>query len=471
MSFIGIDLGTSFIKGAVLDLEARQLRHIRRLPFPRQLPSADPLLCEFDPDQILAVVRDFINELSLCAPDCTGIVMCTQMHGMILINQRGEARSNCLTWRDQRGLSPHPSGEGSYFDVMTRRISAQHRRELGNELLSGVTSCFLFWLAEQGKLEAGLIPVTMPDFVLSTLSGCPPSTDLTNAASHGLLNLATREWHHGVIEELGLSRLRWPTLRRQGDVVGHLPLGGAKVPCYAPVGDFQCALVGSLLGPEEVSLNISTGSQVSRLTSGLSLGNYQTRPFFDGMFLNTFTHIPAGRSLTLLVELLGELAAAEGVTLRDPWAYIAREANQIGETELAIDLNFFGGRYGTEGAISHIKGENLKVGHVFRAAFESMAENYYKLALRIWPERGWQNLVFSGGLASKLEVLRRVIRQKFQSDFRMAPCAEDTLLGLLVLAMAFSGRAASVKVAMRELRTSQPEFPKSDVISTATPLI
>jgi sugar (pentulose or hexulose) kinase len=332
MSFIGIDLGTSFIKGAVLDLETRQLRHIRRPPFPDRLPNADPRLCEFDPGAILADVGEFHHELSLCAPDCAGIVMCTQMHGMVLMNERGEVRFNCLTWRDQRGSWPHPSGTRSYFDAITRRIRAQRRRELGNELLSGVPSCFLFWLAEQGKLEAVLIPVAMPDFVLSILSGSPPSTDLTNAMSHGLLNLETLDWHHGVIEELGLSRLRWPTLRKQGEVVGHLPLGGAKVPGYAPVGDCQCALVGSLLGPEEASLNISTGSQVSRLTSELSLGDYQTRPFFDGMFLNTFTHNPAGRSLSLLVDWLSELATAEGVALNDPWTYIACETAQVAET-------------------------------------------------------------------------------------------------------------------------------------------
>jgi len=34
MSFIGIDLGTSFIKVAVLNTESRRLEHIRRTPFP-----------------------------------------------------------------------------------------------------------------------------------------------------------------------------------------------------------------------------------------------------------------------------------------------------------------------------------------------------------------------------------------------------------------------------------------------------
>ncbi len=63
MSFSGIDLGTSFIKGAVLDLDDLEIRHIQRLPFPNRLASPNPLFCEFDPDQIVSAVRNFIGEL------------------------------------------------------------------------------------------------------------------------------------------------------------------------------------------------------------------------------------------------------------------------------------------------------------------------------------------------------------------------------------------------------------------------
>ncbi len=49
MSFIALDLGTSFIKGAVLDLDALRLDHIQRAPFPDPLPNLPPLFCEIDP--------------------------------------------------------------------------------------------------------------------------------------------------------------------------------------------------------------------------------------------------------------------------------------------------------------------------------------------------------------------------------------------------------------------------------------
>ena len=456
MSFIGIDLGTTFIKGAVLHLDSRRLEQVRRAPFPPPLANANPLLCEVDPAAILTAVRALVAELAPHAPDCDGIVMCSQMHGMVLMNGRGEVESNCVTWRDQRALMPHASGEGSYFEVLTRRLDPRQVRQLGNELDPGRPLCYLFWFSEQGKLAPGLWPVSVPDFVLSALCGSAPGAELTNAAAYSALNLETSSWHEEVIERLGLAHLRWPALRRQGEVAGYFHVNGKPVPFYSPVGDYQCALVGALFDAEELSLNIATGSQISRLMPGLTLGDYQTRPFFDGQFLITFTGLPAGRSLNVLVDLLCEVAKAQGVELPDPWKWIAQAAAEAPDTELDVDLNFFGPPRLGRGQITNIRGSNLTAGQLFRAAFTHMADGNFEFALRLWPERAWKNLLFSGGLACKLEVLREAIQKRFATGYRITPFDEDTLFGLLILASAFSGRAHSVGELIQHIRGSLP---------------
>jgi xylulokinase len=454
MSFIGIDLGTSFIKGAVLNPETRELHCVRRTAFPPQLENTAPLACEFDPHAILAAVRALIAEIAPHAPNCEGIVMCGQMHGMVLVNGRGETKSNCVTWCDQRVLMPHPSGVGSYYQVLTRRIDPQHVKQLGNELDPGRPLSYLFWFREQGQLDAGLTPVSLPDFVLSVLCASAPGVEITNAGAYGALNLETLGWHEGVLEDLGLDNLRWPALREPGEVVGHVDVQGRQVPCYTPVGDYQCALVGALLGAEEVSLNIATGSQVSLMMTGLTLGDYQTRPFFEGKFLNTFTYPPGGRALNVIVDLLCHLARSQGLDLKCPWEAIARAAEEVTDTDLEVDLNFFPTPRGDRGRIANIRGDNLTLGHLFRAAFKNMADIFYDCAVRLSPEKSWRSLVFSGGLACKLEVLRRVIQQRFAARCRITPREEDTLYGLLILASVFSGRARSVEELTRELRAA-----------------
>ena len=456
MSFLGIDLGTSFIKGAVLNLDARRLEYSRRAPFPPPLANANPLFCEVDPSAILNAVRALMADLAAHVPDCEGIVMCTQMHGMVLMDGRGEAQSNCVTWRDQRALMPHPSGQGSYFEVLTRRLDPWQVRQLGNELDPGRPLCYLFWLKEQGKLAPGVSPVSVADFVLSALCGCAPGAELTNAAAYSALNLETSTWHDAVIERLGLDRLRWPDLRGQDEIVGRVKIKGKPVPCYAPVGDYQCALAGALFSAEELSLNIATGAQISRLVPALTLGEYQTRPFFDGRFLITFTGLPAGRSLNVLLELLCELAKAEGVPLQDPWKWIAQAVASVPDSDLEVDLNFFGPPHLGQGQITHIRGSNLTVGQLFRAAFKHMAESNYSAALRLWPEAGWENLLFSGGLLGKLEALREAIQRRFAIGYRIAPSAEDTLFGLLILASAFTGKGESVAEYIQHMRGTIP---------------
>ena len=448
MSFIAIDLGTSFIKGAVLDLDNLRLSHIQRTPFPDPLPGLPPLHKEFSPQAVLAAAQQVFQALLPFAADCEGLVMCSQMHGLVFTTAKGEPRSTLTTWQDQRVLEPHPSGKGTYFDVMVARLTPAEIRALGNELRPGQPVGVLFWLAEHHQLPApDLVLASMPDFVLAHICETIPLTETTHAMSHGVLNLETLGWHTGVISHLGLDGLRWPQIVPHGTVVGEFKVGSKSLPCYTPVGDYQCALTGALLDYGELSLNISTGSQVSLLKPQAEFGNFQTRPFFDGRFLNGITHIPAGRSLSLLVKLLSELPAAQGIELQDPWPYITQAAAAVSDPHLRANLAFFNSSCGDHGEITNLREEEMTVGHLFRAAFQNMADNYSASALRVSPDKAWQRLVFSGGLAQKIPVLRQLICERFQVDYRLCPTSEDTLLGLMALALVFSRRQPTVQQA------------------------
>jgi len=445
MRFIGLDLGSSFLKGAVLELDALGLRHLERLPFPEAIRGLKPAFREFDPADVLVAVRSLLERLLRHAPDAEGIVMCNQLHGLVFTTEAGRAASAFINWQDQRALQPLPGGGGSYFDEVNRRVTREERRQLGNEPRPGVPLCFLFWLAQNDALPAEpLFAASLPAFVVANLCGAPPKTDVTNACGYGALNVQSLDWHRPVIEKLGLARVRWPDIVSQGAVVGEYRVGARNLPVFAPAGDFQCSQVGALLDEGELSVNISTGSAVIEVARGCEFGDFQTRPWFDGRFLKTITHIPGGRALSALIRLLTELAAAQGLALRDPWDYILAEAAKVESTDLRVDPAFYFGAMGDHGALTNVREENLTVGHLFRAAFEGMADNYARCALRVAPAKDWARLVFSGGVALKTALLRRLICERLGQAHRLAASDEDTLLGLLVLSLAFSGRFASL---------------------------
>lgn len=453
MRFVGIDLGSSFIKGAVLDLDTLAIGHVERLPFPEPISGLNPAFREFDPGQIVAVTRALLDRLLRHAPDAAGFVMCSQLHGMVLTTDDGRAVSNAINWQDQRALQPFPGEPGSYFDEINRRLSPEQRRQLGNEPRPGVPLCFLFWLARNHLLPAKpAVVASLSNFVVANLCGCPVKSDVTNAFAHGALNVETPDWHRSVIEHLGLDLVQWPEIVPQGTVVGEYRVGSRSLPSFAPVGDYHCSQVGTFLEDGEMSVNISTGSAVIQLARGREFGDFQTRPWFDGRFLKTITHIPAGRALNALVRLLSELAEAQGLALRDPWDYILAEAAKLEATDLRVNPAFYFSAMGDRGEMTNLREENLRVGHVFRAAFEGMADNYARCAARVAPERDWTRLVFSGGVALKTALLRRLICDRLGQAHRLAASDEDTLLGLLVLARAFSGGSSSVADAIAYVR-------------------
>lgn len=136
----------------------------------------------------------------------------------------------------------------------------------------------------------------------------------------------------------------------------------------------------------------------------------------------------------------------------DPWAFISDAVSATVETDLEVLPSFFETVLNANGSIRNIHGDNLSVGHLFRATFDGMADIFYDCACSVWPERSWRNLVFSGGVAFKLKILREVIRARFDIEYRLSPFPEDTLFGLLALARAFSGGGTTIEEAGKVLR-------------------
>jgi sugar (pentulose or hexulose) kinase len=451
--YLGIDIGSSYIKGAVLDGTGLSLSHIERVDAPPLVSGLDPTFREIEPEAITQCVRQVLGRLQNHAPDAAGVLMCSQLHGMVFCDDLGRAQSRYITWQDQRALTPLPDSGESCFDEIESLISREERQQLGNERVPGLPLNYVFWFNRRRALpEMRVIPTALPYYVAAQICGTTPVSDITHAYGHGALNIHTHDWHHAVIGKLGLGEVQWPRIVPQGSVIGEWCHAGRSLPVFAPVGDYHCSQVGALLEPGELSVNISTGSAVIQIAEGAETGEFQTRPWFDGCYLKTITHIPAGRALNALVRLLTELATAQGVTLRDPWDYIHAQAASADDGGLQVNPAFYTSNMGNRGSVRNLHEENMTIGHLFHAMFSGMADNYATCAGRIAPQRDWSRLVFSGGVALKNQVLRQLVCERLGRDHRLAPSDEDTLFGLLVLCLAFTRSHPSVREAIAHVR-------------------
>jgi sugar (pentulose or hexulose) kinase len=229
--------------------------------------------------------------------------------------------------------------------------------------------------------------------------------------------------------------LRWPAIRAFGELVGTADLGGRRLACFVPIGDQQCALAGVGLRDDELSLNVSTGSQVGILSRELARGEFLTRPYLDDRFLRTIVSLPAGRSLTVLANLLTELGRGDGEPAPDPSDAINRAVATMPDTDLDVDLSFFACLTGDRGAISNAREDNLTAGHLFLAAFRTMARNYARCAAALSPARDWRRVAFSGSLTRRFPRLgEEILAALGHPPFRESAGEEETLTGLLALA-------------------------------------
>ena len=81
-----------------------------------------------------------------------------------------------------------------------------------------------------------------------------------------------------------------------------------------------------------------------------------------------------------------------------------------------------------------------------------MADNYLTCALRLSPDQEWDRVVFSGGLAQKLERLREMITAQFSCPYRLFAATEDTLIALMAQALVIDERQPNMAAALDNLQ-------------------
>jgi len=434
MRCIGLDIGSSSIKGGILDLETGQVAHTERAAFPEPVAGLPAGFHEIPAAAVAQAARALLDRLLHRAPDARQLRVSSQMGGVVLLDERGDPLTNYLSWRDQRALLPAADTAGSWLDALRAGWTDTQFERLGKELKPGSTTALLAWLAAHDRLPRPAMPVTIGDYVVAALCRAPARMHRTHAI--GLIDLGSGDWHHQAFAAAGLDGLDWPRLADEAEVVGHCAHARGSLAGFAAIGDQQAALFGIDLDPAELSINCSTGSQVSVITAQFQPGDCQSRCWFGGRFLNTVTHIPAGRSLTVLEALLTELPRAAGVDVANSWRLIAAATENAGGGGLRCDLGFFASAMGDRGRIEGITTENLTVGNLFCAAFDFMADSYLECSRRLGATPRWNRLAVSGGLVQAFPALRRRLADRFAMPMRETTEQEETLVGLLKLARA-----------------------------------
>ena len=231
--YIGIDLGTSAMKGILVAEDGtivRQATASYDVVYPQQgwteqnpsdwIAALDDvlagLLCEdykiIDANSCLIVKNSTVNY----AKCVKGISFGGQMHGLVALDKHGEVIRPCILWNDGR-----TEKQTEYLNevVGRKRLSGL----TGNIAFAGFTAPKLLWLKENepnnfAKIDKIMLP---KDYLAYYLSG-EAATDYSDASGTLLLDVEHKCWSLPMLEICGLSVEQMPKLHESFDVIGTL---------------------------------------------------------------------------------------------------------------------------------------------------------------------------------------------------------------------------------------------------------
>ena len=239
--FLGIDIGTSAVKAALID-ETGKLTGEASVSL--QVSRPQPLWSEQHPEDWWAAADKAVRALSdEHRRSVQAIGLAGQMHGATLLDARDRPLRPAILWND--GRSEDECRELEKAEPRSRELTA-------NMAFPGFTAPKLQWLRKhEADLFAATNTVLLPkDYVRLRMTG-DKATDASDASGTLWLDIANRRWSDEMLDACGLSRRHMPQLFEGTEITSTLRAdvanawGMDQVPVAAGAGDNAAAAIGA----------------------------------------------------------------------------------------------------------------------------------------------------------------------------------------------------------------------------------
>jgi xylulokinase len=259
-----IDLGTTWIKGGVFDLDGQALFRARA---PAPTLSVWNGFTSFAPDayidQAFAVLRELMGKVEAGGQShqILAIAPASQRATVVGLDAQGNPRTPFLCW--------HDTSAEEAVDSFARNFRVQRYRAITGMPPSYMLSLFkILALRKRVPDVAAAIRgfALLQDLFLLRLGADGIHCDASNAAAMGLYDLKAGGWSRELLDLAGLSSGQLPEVLAAGTVVGHvsaessrrshLPVG---VPLVLGAADQACStLAAGALDPGRISICLGT---------------------------------------------------------------------------------------------------------------------------------------------------------------------------------------------------------------------
>ncbi len=411
MLLLGIDIGTSSIKVAVVDSQTQQTITTAQYPETETpITSLQNGWAEQNPETWWQHVQQAIlkaHSSKLYNPkDIAAIGIAYQMHGLVCVNKQQQSLRDSIIWCDSRAV---PYGNQAFDTIGHEHCLSHLLNSPGN-----FTASKLAWVKEhEPHIYEQIDQIMLPgDFIAMKLTGT--ITTSASALSEGVFwDFKNNELSKDVMTYFGFQRSLIPTIKDVFTEHGQLSEAiaqnlslTAQIPVTYKAGDQpNNALSLNVLQPGEVAATAGTSGVIYGVGDSLSF-DLQSR-------INSFAHVNHTAAQTRIGTLLciNGTGIANSFTKKimasdKTYPFVNEMAKQItiGSEGLSV-LPFGNGAeriFNNKTIGAHYHNLNFNIhsqAHIFRAVQEGIAFSF-RYGLDIMKENGIQPTVIRAGKAN-----------------------------------------------------------------------
>lgn len=438
MNTIAIDCGASFTKAALIKDGIIVKRTEKASPnLGTKFDYMNPVLIE----QIVSNVREVVRNLAT-GEECF-VCISNEMHGFILANSDGTPYTDYISWQKEYGAIQIDGVSSA--DILLSNDYKDDIRKSGLFYRNGLPLSNLLYLKRMNQLGEGTkYFYTLGDYVFKRVFGIEPLCHVSNASATGIFDLTTNTWNEHILKLYGLDVV-FPQI---GNEVQYAEFDGNKYAVLPAVGDYQAALLGAGIRDEkDISFNLGTGAQVSIMTdSPVFKDGMQVLPYFEGKFMRRIPHLPSGRAMNVYIRFFRSIAEALGCDKDDSqiWnAILESVENADKECSMNCSMSFFENPLDsdTKGKIESIGEYELTFANLSQCILQKEADNFilaYNKLLSEEEKDKIERIVFSGGIARKIEFIRNRIVGSIDRNCDIIVAQNETLIGLFLYSKMFT---------------------------------
>lgn len=208
--YLGLDLGTSGLKGLVVDADGVI---IKTYTAPIKIIRIQSGWSEQNPSDWVQATKDVFTALREYLPNIKAVGLSGQMHGATCLDKNGEVIYPSILWNDTRS--------NVEAEWLNNKPIAQELT--GNLVFSGFTAPKLLWMQKhRPELFARVDKVLLPkDYLRYWLTGEYVS-EMSDASGTSWLNVKERDWSDQMLGFCQLSRSNMPRLIEGCQASGHI---------------------------------------------------------------------------------------------------------------------------------------------------------------------------------------------------------------------------------------------------------